>query len=291
MSVRTLSKTPTKNNVANHVLVDHLTVTFERRGQEQLLAVDNISLNVKPGEFVSLLGPSGCGKSTIFSVIAGLIEPAEGKVFVEGSETTGFAGAVGYMLQKDMLLPWRTIQDNICLGLEFAGLKRREARKIAHPIIAKCGLSGFESSYPAQLSGGMRQRAAFARTILHGRQVIMLDEPFSALDAQTRSNLHDWLEDLTQDLKSTFILITHDVEEAVRLSDRIYVMSPRPGRILDVISVDLPRPRGKNCTTTPQFSNYKAQALRLLGHDTADNYQHPSQTERYSVDLLQGSRS
>lgn len=248
------------------VEVDRVVVGFRRQGQEDLLAVDDVSLKVYPGEFVSLVGPSGCGKSTLFSVIAGLLQPQGGNVIVEGAETTGYTGAVGYMLQKDMLLPWRTIEDNIGLGLELAGVKKRKARKESKAVIERCGLGGFETSYPSQLSGGMRQRAALGRTLLLGRNVVLLDEPFGALDAQTRSSLHDWLEDLGRDLCLTTILITHDVDEAVRLSDRIFVMTPRPGRLNGMVTVELDRPRGLGCVTSPNFASAKAEVLRLLGH-------------------------
>lgn len=254
----------TKKSAA--VEVSHVSVGFRRDGQEDLLAVDDVSLRVVPGEFVSLVGPSGCGKSTLFSVIAGLLQPQTGQVVVEGTDTTGLTGGVGYMLQKDMLLQWRTIQDNVGLSLELAGMKKSEARLASKPVLDRCGLSGFEHSYPSQLSGGMRQRAALARTLLHGRQVVLLDEPFGALDAQTRSSLHDWLEDLGRDLKLTIILITHDVDEAVRLSDRIYVMTPRPGRIKGIVPVHLRRPRGLECVTSPDFARIKAEVLSLLGH-------------------------
>lgn len=250
------------------VEVDRIVVEFKRNSQEDLLAVDNVSFKVYPGEFVSLVGPSGCGKSTLFSVIAGLLQPENGNIVIEETETTGLTGAVGYMLQKDMLLPWRTIQDNVGLALELAGVKKREARKQSKEVIERCGLSGFESSYPSQLSGGMRQRAALGRTLLLGRKVVLLDEPFGALDAQTRSSLHDWLEDLGRDMNLTIILITHDVEEAVRLSDRIYVMTPRPGRISGIVQVELDRPRGLGCVTSTEFIHAKAEVLNLLSHRT-----------------------
>ncbi len=261
------------------VEVSKVSVGFRREGQQDLLAVDDVSLRVFPGEFVSLVGPSGCGKSTLFSVIAGLLQPQAGQVVVEGTDTTGLTGGVGYMLQKDMLLPWRTIADNVGLSLELAGMKKSQARKECMPILERCGLGGFEISYPSQLSGGMRQRAALARTLLHGRQVVLLDEPFGALDAQTRSSLHDWLEDLGRDLGLTIILITHDVEEAVRLSDRIYVMTPRPGRIRGIVPVELARPRGLACVTSPDFARAKAKVLSLLGHSVASPVHESSDRE------------
>jgi ABC-type nitrate/sulfonate/bicarbonate transport system ATPase subunit len=256
-------------DAAGHaVRAEHVSVTFGQGTASEMLAVDDVSLHVRAGEFVSLVGPSGCGKSTLFSVIAGLIQPGSGRVEIGGTDTTGLAGAVGYMLQKDMLLPWRTVQDNVCLGMELAGVKRSAARSHAEPVLERCGLRGFESRHPDQLSGGMRQRAALARTLLLGRPVMLLDEPFGALDAQTRSALHDWLEDLGHDLGLTVLLITHDVEEAVRLSDRVYVMSHRPGRVLAEIAIDLPRPRGLGSVTTPHFARLKAELLGLLSDGT-----------------------
>ena len=173
------------------------------------------------GRFVSLIGPSGCGKSTIFNIVAGLLEPTGGRVLIDGADATGTIGRVGYMLQKDMLLPWRTVLDNVILGMEIQGVPLREARERALPLLRRYGLAGFEYLYPNALSGGMRQRAALLRTLLFDTDVILLDEPFGALDAQTKSQMQEWLLQLWADFGKTVVFVTHDVEEAIYLSDEV----------------------------------------------------------------------
>ena len=194
----------------------------------------------KTGRFVSLVGPSGCGKSTLFNVIAGLLQPTEGRVLIDGEDATGTIGRVGYMLQKDLLLPWRTVVDNVILGMEVQGTPRNEARQRALPLLHRYGMSGFEHLYPNSLSGGMRQRAALLRTLLFDTDVILLDEPFGALDAQTKLRMQEWLMQLWGDFRKTVVFVTHDVEEAIYLSDEIHVMGTRPGRILETIPIPSP---------------------------------------------------
>ncbi len=227
-------------------------------------ALDHVSLAVRQGAFISLVGPSGCGKSTIFNIVAGLQEPSGGRVLIDGVDATGTIGRVGYMLQKDLLLPWRTLTDNIILGMEIQGVPLREARERALPLLRRYGLGGFEHAYPRALSGGMRQRAALLRTLLFDADVILLDEPFGALDAQTKLRMQEWLLALWSDFGKTVVFVTHDVEEAIFLSDEIHVMGTRPGRLIETIAVPLPRPRLRACTTTAEFIALKERCLGLL---------------------------
>jgi ABC-type nitrate/sulfonate/bicarbonate transport system ATPase subunit len=228
-------------------------------------AVAPLDLQIGAGCFVSLVGPSGCGKSTLFNIIAGLLHPTEGRVLIDGEDATGAIGRVGYMLQKDLLLPWRTVLDNVILGMEIQGLPRREARRRALPLVQKYGLAGFEHLYPNRLSGGMRQRAALLRTLLiDGTDVILLDEPFGALDAQTKTQMQEWLMQLWTDFRKTVVFVTHDVDEAIYLSDEIHVMGTRPGRLLETIPVALARPRARNTVLSPEFVAIKERCLALL---------------------------
>lgn len=233
-------------------------------GSDSVLAISDFSLDVKPGSFVSIIGRSGCGKSTLFNILAGLLPPTAGKINLDGEDITGHAGLVSYMLQKDLLLPWRTVLDNVIFGMEIQGIPKPDARARALPFLERYGLGGFAGSYPGMLSGGMRQRAALLRTLLCNKEVILLDEPFGALDAQTRLRMQAWLLTLWRDFRLTVLFITHDVDEAIYLSDEIVVLSPRPGRIRECISVDLERPRGRDIVTTPRFAELKAHCMSLL---------------------------
>jgi ABC-type nitrate/sulfonate/bicarbonate transport system ATPase subunit len=230
-------------------------------------ALAPVDLTIQKGRFVSIIGPSGCGKSTIFNVVAGLQAPTGGRVLVDGDDATGTIGRVGYMLQKDLLLPWRTVLDNVILGMEVRGVPVAEARKRALPYLHRYGLGGFEERYPRALSGGMRQRAALLRTLLFDSDLILLDEPFGALDAQTKARMQEWLLTLWADFGKTVVFVTHDVEEAVYLSDEIYVMASRPGRIIERIDVPLERPRPRSLVTEATFIALKQHCLELLGHD------------------------
>ncbi|MBN9107971.1 MAG: ABC transporter ATP-binding protein [Pseudonocardia sp.] len=218
------------------VRVRDLDVRFGDRS-----VLDGVSLDARSGELVSIIGPSGCGKSTLFNVLAGLVEPDGGSVLVDGSPAT--ASTFAYMPQKDLLFPWRTVLDNTALGLEIAGVGRREARKRAEPLFEPFGLTGFETARPSELSGGMRQRAALLRTVVQGREVLLLDEPFGALDSLTRTGMQEWLEGMRSRYGWTVLLITHDIREAVFLADRVVVLGPRPARVRAVVDIGLPRPR------------------------------------------------
>jgi ABC-type nitrate/sulfonate/bicarbonate transport system ATPase subunit len=227
-------------------------------------ALAPVSLDIGRGRFVSVIGPSGCGKSTLFNIIAGLQAPTSGKIRLGGEDITGLIGQVGYMLQKDLLLPWRTVLDNVVLGMEIRGVKRSEARRRALPTLQRYGLGGFEHRYPSQLSGGMRQRAALLRTLLLDTDIVLLDEPFGALDAQTKQQMQEWLLQLWGDFAKTVVFITHDVDEAIFLSDEVCVMGTRPGRLLDVLPVPLSRPRPRQIVSSPAFVTLKQHCLDLL---------------------------
>lgn len=246
--------------------VDRVSKVFTSGGKV-FSALDNVSLTVEEGKFVSIIGPSGCGKSTMFNIIAGLMPPTSGNVLADGESIAGRAGYVGYMLQKDMLLPWRNILDNIVLGLEIRGVPRKKATARALPLIEKYGLKGFEKHYPNELSGGMRQRAALLRTLLYDRDIMLLDEPFGALDAQTRLSMQNWLLEIWRDFGKTVLFVTHDIDEAIYLADEIYVFTPRPGKIKAKIEVPIKRPRSADDMTTAGFSALKSQLLSLLFSD------------------------
>lgn len=226
--------------------------------------LDDISLSVKKGEFVSIVGPSGCGKSTLFNLISGLERPDQGEVLLDGVEITGEKGHVSYMMQKDLLFPWRTILDNCILGMEIEGVPRENACERARGLLAEFNLSAYENSYPHVLSGGMRQKAAFLRTMLANKEILLLDEPFGALDAYTKSEMHDWLMSIWQKYCPTILFITHDVEEALFLSDRIYVLSAKPARVNLTLEVELSRPRPRKVLVSAEFVQLKKQLLQAL---------------------------
>jgi ABC-type nitrate/sulfonate/bicarbonate transport system ATPase subunit len=228
-------------------------------------ALGGVNLAVKEGEFVTLIGPSGCGKSTLLNIICGLMEPDSGEVLLDGQRVAQRTGLVGYMLQKDLLLPWRKVLDNVILGPEISGSDRKAAQKEALRLSPLFGLQGFEESYPATLSGGMRQRAALLRTFLCQRNVMLLDEPFGALDALTRRDLQQWLLEVWEQFRQTILFVTHDVDEAVYLADRVYVMTPRPGRIELGLDITLPRPRRRGIITSSEFVALKGELLASLG--------------------------
>lgn len=230
-------------------------------------ALAPVSLSIPQGRFVSLIGPSGCGKSTIFNIIAGLLQPTGGRVLIDGIDATGTIGRVGYMLQKDLLLPWRKVLDNVILGMEIQGQPLAQARERALPLLQRYGLGGFEDAYPNALSGGMRQRAALLRTLLFDTDLILLDEPFGALDAQTKLHMQEWLLDLWADFGKTVVFVTHDVEEAIYLSDEVHVMATRPGRIIETLPVAIARPRQRQATLVPEFIAIKERCLELLKMD------------------------
>ena len=259
--------------MSNHMRDDHAPtpqIALENIGKSfyvnrmPLDVLREIDLRVNEGEFVSLIGPSGCGKSTLLNIIAGLEEPTTGSIQINGLMDSRRLGAIGYMHQKDLLLPWRTVLDNAILALEIQGEPRSQSHQRAMSVIEAFGLKGFEKSHPSFLSGGMRQRAAFLRTVLAGRDVILLDEPFGALDAITRSNMQEWLLHLWGSWEKTVVMVTHDVEEAILLSDTVYVLTSRPGKVSMVLTVDIPRPRRYEVVTQGHFVSMKAKLMAAL---------------------------
>ena len=229
-----------------------------------LPVLDNVSLSADKDQLVSVIGPSGCGKSTLFNIISGLIEPDGGRILIDGQDDTGKLGRVSYMHQKDLLLPWRTIIDNVCIPLIIKNTNIREARKKVKPYFRIFGLEGFENKYPSQLSGGMRQRAALLRTYMFKSDILLLDEPFGGLDAITRRKMQEWLIDVTNSLNSTILFITHDIDEAIFLSDKIYLFSERPARVSRKFSVKLDYPRDNRIFTSQKFNSLKKQILKYL---------------------------
>jgi ABC-type nitrate/sulfonate/bicarbonate transport system ATPase subunit len=253
---------------ASKMRLENLSMTFTTpTGSFQALAP--VNLDIEAGKFISLIGPSGCGKSTIFNIVAGLQIPSAGRVMIDGDDATGTIGRVGYMLQKDLLLPWRTVLDNIVLGMEIQGVPAREARDRALPYMKRYGLGGFENQYPNALSGGMRQRAALLRTLLLDNDVVLLDEPFGALDAQTKAQMQEWLLQIWADFGKTVIFVTHDVDESIYLSDEVCVMGTRPGRVIERMTVPLARPRPRSIVTHPDFIAMKLKCMDLLNQQYA----------------------
>lgn len=241
------------------LVVSGVTKSFDGR-----TIIEDISIEIHDRELVSLLGVSGGGKTTLFNVISGLLKPDRGQVFLDGEEITGKPGNVSYMLQKDLLLPYRTVEDNVALPLVIGGMKKKEARKKAAPYFEEFGLSGTEKKYPAQLSGGMRQRAALLRTYLFSDRLALLDEPFSALDTLTKRSMHRWYLDVMEQIHLSTVFITHDIDEAVLLSDRIYILGGKPGRIIDEIRIEEPKPRRNDFQLTEEFLSYKKRILKTI---------------------------
>ncbi len=271
-SGQTGSDMTSDTDTTTKIRVESLDKSFNVDGYRQLV-LDDIQLTVGEGEFVSIIGPSGCGKSTLLNIVAGLDSLDSGTVTVGGDQGVSALGRVGYMQQKDLLLPWRTVLDNAILGLELHGVPRRQARTRALELTEFFGLKGFENQYPYALSGGMKQRAAFLRTMLMDQEIVLLDEPFGALDALTRVQMQEWLLELWDSLRKTIVLITHDMDEAILLSDRVYVLTQRPGRVTLVLDVDLPRPRSYEQVTEPQFARLKSRLLEPLREKRLDEVQ------------------
>ncbi len=226
--------------------------------------IDDISVELNKGEIVSILGVSGVGKTTLFNAIAGLIKTDAGTIMLDGSNITGTTGNVSYMLQKDLLLPYKTIIDNVSLPLVIRGEKKTRARDIASGHFHEFGLDGTQDKYPNQLSGGMRQRAALLRTYLFSDKVALLDEPFSALDSITKSSMHQWYLRVMEQIKLSTFLITHDIDEAILLSDRIYIMAGTPGKITEEITIVNPEPRNEDFEVSERFMEYKKYILEKL---------------------------
>ena len=244
----------------NKLEVKNLTQTFAQKG-DALPVLDDLNLSIDDGQFVALLGPSGCGKSTLFNIVSGLLTPDTGEIYLDGERIYGNTGDFAYMQQKDLLLPWRTVIKNVLVGPEIHDEPLDTAKVEAHQRLAQLGLSGFENSYPMQLSGGMRQRVALVRTLLFRKEILLLDEPFGALDAMTRTVMQSILLDIWAENRQTVLLITHDVEEALLLADKIYVLTARPATLKAEVPVPLPRPRN---ITDASLIGLKKELLALL---------------------------
>ena len=234
-----------------------------------LTAIENVSFAVRKGEFVALIGPSGCGKSTLFNIIGGLIGDYSGRVLIDGEPIDGAHRAIGMVFQEESTFPWRTTLDNIAFPLEVTGIKKAEREARARDLVKLVGLEGFEARYPAELSGGMRQRTALARTLASQPKILLMDEPFAALDEQTRLLLGDKLLQIQQELRQTTLLITHNIAEAVQLADRVVVMTFRPGRVKRIFEIDLPRPRDSAIVGSAAFGQYVAQIWNDLREEAS----------------------
>ncbi|MCB9437529.1 MAG: ABC transporter ATP-binding protein [Anaerolineales bacterium] len=244
----------------------HITQSYREAGS-RLLAIQDVSLSVAAGEFVTIIGPSGCGKSTLLEVIAGLQQPDSGTIILKGESLSNRLGRTAYMPQQDALLPWRTVLNNVILGQEVGRGHRRQAKQRAQELLPLFGLEGFAHSFPTQLSGGMRQRAALLRTFLMGKDILLLDEPFGALDAITRHELQAWLLQVWGHFGYTIVFVTHDVEEAITLSDRVIVLSTRPGHVVMEVAVPFARPRDADAMRySPEMTALETQLYQALRH-------------------------
>jgi NitT/TauT family transport system ATP-binding protein len=241
------------------------------------VAVQQANLGIRSGEFVCLLGPSGCGKSTLLNAIAGFVQPTRGELKVDGKAVTEPSPDRGMVFQQHSLFPWKTVKDNVAFGPLMSGVGRSEASGVARTFLSLVGLAAFENAYPANLSGGMQQRVGIARALANYPSVLLMDEPFGALDAQTRVMMQENLLDIWREFGNTVVFVTHDIDEAVFLSDRIVVMSASPGRIIADIKVNLPRPREQSLLTSPEFMQLKRQCLDLIRQETLNAFQQQNQ--------------
>ncbi|TCJ96415.1 ABC transporter ATP-binding protein [Nocardia alba] len=254
----------------DRIVVDRIVKSFPQLGRRSpdLEVLAGVSFTVRSGEFVTIIGPSGCGKSTVFNMLAGLESPDSGSVGFRAADGENTASHCAYMPQKDLLFPWRTILDNTILGLRVQGVPKAAARRRARELFGVFGLSGFENARPSQLSGGMRQRAALLRTVVQERELLLLDEPFGALDSLTRTEMQSWLQQVWQRYRWMVLMITHDVREAVYLSDRVIVLSARPATVRHELRIDLPRPRELAIITAPEFVALEEELLTILHEES-----------------------
>ena len=253
--VTPLPQTTSSNGM---LVVDNVAMRFHT-AEGDVVALDDISFTVNPGEFLAIIGPSGCGKSTLFNIVGGLLRTYDGKVTVAGEKVSGPHPAIGMVFQEESTFPWRNVVDNVAFPLEISGVPKRERIERARHFVSMVGLNGFEKRYPAELSGGMRQRVSMAPTLASEPKILLMDEPFAALDEQTRLLLGDKVLQIQQQLRQTTLLITHNITEAVQLADRILVMTYRPGRVKRIVEIDLPRPRTSEIVTSEAFGRYVAQ--------------------------------
>ncbi len=244
----------------NRLEARNITFSYDNK----VNVIENIQLSVGEGEIVCLLGVSGGGKTTLFNVISGLKHPQQGEILLNGEDITGIPGRISYMLQKDLLLPYRTIEANAALPLIIRGVKKKEAIAKVNPYFAEFGLEGTQKKYPSELSGGMRQRAALLRTYMASNSVALLDEPFSALDTLTKSDMHRWFLNVMEKIDLSILFITHDIDEAILISDRIYLLCGKPGTIADEIVIREPKPRRSDFNLTDEFLQYKREIISKL---------------------------
>lgn len=258
------------------VEIDRVSMVFGKRRESAITALEDVSLTIADGEFSVIVGPSGCGKSTLLRLVAGLITPSEGAIRLEGEPVAGPSRDRGMVFQSYTLFPWLTVIKNVEFGLSLKGFAADERRSIAQRYIERVGLEGFESAYPKQLSGGMMQRVALARALANDPKVLLMDEPFGALDSQTRSLMQELLLRVWEDSHKTVLFITHDIDEALFLGDRVHVMTARPGRIKETVTVNIPRPRDVDVLTSPGFVELKRKVTGLIREETMKTVAVPS---------------
>ncbi len=246
------------------VSVEHLEMVFTARGRRQK-ALEDINLTIAPGEFFVIVGPSGCGKTTLLRILQGLAHPTGGRALIGDREVTGPGIDRGFVFQQDALYPWRNVTRNVAFGLELQGITKADAAKRTQEMIELVGLTGFETYYPHELSGGMRQRVNLARALAIAPAILLMDEPFAALDALTRESMQRELLRIAAAAGTTIVFITHQIDEAILLGDRVAVFSPRPGRVREIISIDLPRPRPESVKQSPEFQAYVGHISALIG--------------------------
>jgi len=269
---RLRAKANSKGEGRGHISVRNLHIEFDHQGGKRA-AVQDAQLDIRPGEFVCLLGPSGCGKSTLLNAMAGFVSPTRGELTIDGKGVDAPSPDRGMVFQQHSLFPWKTVRDNVAFGPLMAGASRNEACSVARTFLSLVGLAAFEDAYPGTLSGGMQQRVGIARALANYPSVLLMDEPFGALDAQTRIMMQENLLEIWREFRNTVVFVTHDIDEAVFLSDRIMVMSASPGRIIADIKVTLPRPREQRLLTSAAFMDYKRQCLDLIRQETLRAFQ------------------
>jgi NitT/TauT family transport system ATP-binding protein len=244
------------------IAVSHLEKRYREPGRDEVIALHDVDVTIEPGSFVTVVGPSGCGKSTLLRILAGTLERTSGEVAIGGRGVSGPTRELGVVFQSPVLLPWRTVLANVTVPAEIQGADMSATRRRARALLATVGLSGFEDRYPSELSGGMAQRVGICRALVHQPGVLLMDEPFGALDAMTRETMNLELLRIWREQGITVVLVTHSIPEAVFLADRVVVMTPRPGRIAEILDVDLPRPRALEIFSTPEFGRHVAAIRR-----------------------------
>ena len=253
--------------MSGRIDIEDVSIVFGRNGHV-VEAVQRFDLTTTPGEFVALLGPSGCGKSTVLNAVAGFVRPTTGRVVVDGEPVSGPGADRGMVFQQHSLFPWKTVLRNVEFGLKMRGVSRFERESAARTYLHLVGLGGFEHAYPGELSGGMQQRVGIARVLVNRPRVMLMDEPFAALDAQTRMSMQELLLGVWQEVRTTVLFVTHDIDEALFLSDRVVVMTARPGGVRDVVDVKLPRPRAPEIIITSEFARLKALVLAQVREES-----------------------